>query len=165
MLILCVSLLIVVLDQWTKVRIQDALALGDRVVLIPGFLNLTHVQNTGAAWGVMQGLSHWLALLSIVMIVLLVVFRRHFILDTPAHRLVMGIMIGGVWGNLLDRVRLGYVVDFVDVHWGARHFPAFNVADAAICVGVGLYFVLQFLDREQDESSNKPVFRPANTAE
>ncbi len=149
--ILCASLAIVLLDQVTKAWVLHTMALGERIEVIPGLFNWSHVQNTGAAWGVMQGLSHWLVALSFVMLAAMIAFRRQLIGDTFYCRLVLGIMIGGVWGNLLDRIKLGYVVDFMDFHWKARHFPAFNVADAAICVGVGLYFLIQLAERKQDQ--------------
>ncbi len=147
--ILCASVAIVLLDQAVKAWVLSAMALGDRIVVVPGFFNLSHVQNTGAAWGVMQGLSHWLIALSFVMMATMIAFRRQLIGDAPIHRLILGVMIGGVWGNLLDRIKLGYVVDYLDFHWRSWHFPAFNVADAAICVGVGLFFLLQALERKQ----------------
>ena len=85
------------------------------------------------------GLNGWLALFSVIILVAIVRFRRAFLSDILIHRLALGLMIGGIVGNLIDRLRLQYVVDFLDFHWGIHHFPAFNVADASICVGVGLY--------------------------
>lgn len=141
---LCLSLLIVVLDQLTKWLVRVEFPLGHSIPVIPGLFNLTYVRNTGAAWGIMGGLNGWLAVLSIVMLVVIVVFRRSFLSDVPVHRMALGCMVGGIVGNLLDRVRLDYVVDFLDFHAAGHHFPAFNVADSAICVGVGLYVLSSF---------------------
>jgi signal peptidase II len=153
--VLLVSLAIVVLDQVTKVWVLRTLGLGEQVHVIPGFFSLSHIQNSGAAWGTMQGWGHWLVLLSILLIGGMLVFRRHFVGDTLFQKILFGVLMGGVWGNLLDRVKWGYVVDFLDFHWRGSHFPAFNVADAAICVGVGLYMVLQFRNaRRGADSSN-----------
>ena len=141
---LCLSFLIVVLDQLTKWLVRVEFPLGHSIPVIPGLFSLTYVRNTGAAWGIMGGLNGWLAVLSIVMLVVIVVFRRSFLSDVPVHRMALGCMVGGIVGNLLDRVRLDYVVDFLDFHAAGHHFPAFNVADSAICVGVGLYVLSSF---------------------
>ena len=142
--VLCLSFLIAVLDQFTKWLIRRQFLPGDSVTLVGGLFNLTYVRNTGAAWGMFGGLNFWLAALSVVMLVLIVVFRRSFLSDVAIHRVALGCMIAGIAGNLMDRVRLNYVVDFLDFHWGAHHFPSFNVADSAICIGVGLYIISSF---------------------
>ncbi|NQU40706.1 MAG: signal peptidase II [Lentisphaerae bacterium] len=147
MLILWVSAAIAVLDQASKYLIRDRFHVGDFIPVIPRFFDLHYVQNTGAAWGLFAGFSHWLVLVSVVMLVVLVVFRRSIMTDSLIHRCATALMIGGIVGNLIDRVRLGYVVDFLDFYWiergGPHHFPAFNVADSAICIGVGLYILTQ----------------------
>jgi signal peptidase II len=144
MFILCISFAVTFLDQATKHLARRHLAGGPRH-LIEGFFSLRYVQNTGAAWGMMEGLNDWLVVFSLLVLILLVVFRRSLLIDTFAHRLATGLMLGGIAGNLIDRVRLGYVVDFLDFHLQGRHFPAFNIADSAICIGVGLYIITQFL--------------------
>ena len=144
MLVLILSLAVALCDQATKYAITRHFYLSESIPLVPGFFNLAYVRNTGAAWGMLGGLNNWLALLSVVMLIGMVVFRRSFLTDITIHRCALGLMIGGIVGNLADRVRLDFVVDFLDFHWGLHHFPAFNVADSAICVGVGLY-LLSFL--------------------
>lgn len=148
MLILALSFLVVVLDQFTKYLVWQNLLPGREIVIVPGLFSLRYVQNTGAAWGILSGLSHWLVLMSVVILALLLLLRRHIMSDTPAHRIATGLMIAGIVGNLIDRIRLGYVVDFLDFYWNRSHFPAFNVADTAICVGVGIYIVSQWFTRE-----------------
>lgn len=147
MLILWVSFAIAVLDQFTKHFVQDRFHVGDYVEIIPRLFDLHYVRNTGAAWGMFAGFSHWLVLVSVVMLVVLVLFRRSIMTDSLIHRWATACMVGGIVGNLIDRVRLGFVVDFLDFYWleriGPHHFPAFNVADSAICVGVGLYILTQ----------------------
>lgn len=145
MLILCLSFLIALLDQVTKYLIRQNLLTG-RMVIIPDFFDLCYVQNTGAAWGIMQGLNSLLVILSIIMLGVLLVFRRSILQDTMVHRLATGLMIGGIIGNLVDRVRLGFVVDFLHFFWRNHHFPSFNVADSAICVGVALYIISQVIE-------------------
>jgi signal peptidase II len=148
MRVLFVSLAVVLSDQLAKVFVRRAFDLGESREIIPRVFSLSYVQNTGAAWGMMQGLNNWLVALSALMLAALLLFRRHVLLDTPLHRLAMGLMVGGIAGNLLDRLRLGYVVDFVDLYWRQRHFPAFNIADAAICTGVALYALTQWHSAE-----------------
>ncbi|MCE9614172.1 MAG: signal peptidase II [Lentisphaerae bacterium] len=149
--VLCLSFVIAVLDQLTKQLVLTRLDRDHGLPLIPGFFDLRYVQNTGAAWGIMQGLNGWLVVLSFLMLGLLVFFRRHFIAESALARVASGLIIGGIVGNLVDRVRLSYVVDFLFFYW--RHpqhsFPAFNVADSAICVGVGLYLIAQWRDQRR----------------
>jgi len=147
--VLCISFAIAFLDQATKHLVRKQL-LGGPVTVFEGFLDLRYVRNTGAAWGMMEGLNDWLVVLSLIMLAALIVFRRSLLLDTMCHRIATGLMTGGIVGNLMDRVRLGYVVDFLDFHWGVHHFPAFNVADSAICTGVGLYLLTQLFRRAPD---------------
>ena len=143
---LCVAVAVGAADQVTKLLVMRRLVLGDGIPLIPGFFSLSYVQNTGAAWGMLQGLNDWLVLLSVLMLVVIIVFRKHFVTEALSHRVAMGLMIGGIAGNMMDRLRLGFVVDFLDFYWrSSPHFPAFNVADAAICTGVGLYILSQIL--------------------
>ena len=144
MLALIVAILVTVSDQWTKLVVRADFALGESRPVIDGFFNLTYVRNTGAAWGILGGQNTWLTMLSVVMLVLMVIFRRSFLSDTWEHRLALGLMLGGILGNLMDRVRLGWVTDFFDFYLGSWHWPAFNIADAAICTGVGIYILSAF---------------------
>lgn len=141
MMVLLLSVAIVILDQLTKQWVMVRFCLGESLPVIPGLFNLCYVRNTGAAWGIFGGLNGLLVGLSVVVLLVLIFFRRSFLTDSLVHRLALALMMGGIVGNLLDRVRLQYVVDFLDFHWRIHHFPAFNVADSAICVGVGLYMV------------------------
>jgi len=144
MQVLLLSIVIVVLDQITKYLVTLKFHLSDSLVLVPGFFSLTYVRNIGAAWGVLGGWNGILVALSAVVLVLLIVFRRSFLTDSLIHRISLGLMLGGIAGNLFDRIRFQYVVDFLDFYWKNHHFPAFNVADSAICVGVGLYMISSF---------------------
>lgn len=149
MLVLLLSVAIVILDQVTKQWVAMRFYLGESLPVVPGWFNLVHVRNTGAAWGMLGGLNGLLVLLSLVVLLVLIFFRRSFLTDSLIHRLALALMIGGIVGNLLDRVRLQYVVDFLDFCWRNHHFPAFNVADSAICVGVGLYMVSALFPAKQ----------------
>jgi signal peptidase II len=134
---------IVVLDQVTKAVVRALLPLGSSVAAVPGILNFTHVQNTGAAFGFLNTADFPLKTVVIIVFAIAAVagvawyaaqLGRHQLVA----RLALALIIGGAAGNLLDRVLVGSVVDFVDVYWRTYHFWAFNVADSAITVGVGI---------------------------
>ena len=141
MLVLLFSVAIIILDQATKQWVMMRFYLGESLPVLPEWFNLVYVRNTGAAWGMLGGLNGLLVGLSLLVLIILIFFRRSFLTDCLVHRLALALMIGGIVGNLLDRVRHQYVVDFLDFCWQSHHFPAFNVADFAICVGVGLYMM------------------------
>lgn len=143
MLVLILSVSVAVMDQVSKTLVQANLLPTDVVSVIPGFMNIRFVRNTGAAWGSFQGNNLALTVVSVVMLGLLIAFRKHFGGRSVISRTGMGLLAGGIIGNLVDRIKLGYVVDFLDFHAFGWHFPAFNVADSAICVGVGLYVFAQ----------------------
>ena len=134
---------VVVLDQITKLIALARLVPGTPLGVIDGFLALTLVLNPGLAFGILAGVPigwRWIvALLSVVALVILVRVALRILPrgGWPDHGAI-GLIFGGAIGNLIDRVRFGAVVDFVDVHYRGWHWPAFNVADSAITVGVAL---------------------------
>lgn len=144
---LLVALGIVLLDQATKEWVRGAFALHESVPVLPGCFHLTYIRNTGAAWGMFSGQNLTLSLLAVVMLAALLVFRRKLLPPGRLHRLALGLLCGGIVGNLFDRLRLDYVTDFLDFFWRGWHWPAFNVADAAICTGVGIYLLGTLLAR------------------
>jgi signal peptidase II len=134
---------IVVLDQIVKFLVAARLGEFDSVVVIPGFFNLTRVHNTGVAYGMLDGVDFpgktvILALVATAALVGLAMYAAALAEDQRLTRAGLSLVIGGAAGNLIDRVRFGYVLDFFDVYRGGWHFWAFNVADAAISVGVAL---------------------------
>ncbi|MCB0322311.1 MAG: signal peptidase II [Bdellovibrionales bacterium] len=146
---------VLVLDQLTKYVAQQELLLGEIVPVIPGLFNFTLVYNPGAAFGLFGGLPDpWrqIVLFGVSLLALVVVFRfmRREAKDDPwAQAALSGILAGAV-GNIIDRVRFDSVVDFLDFYWGAYHWPAFNVADSAISVGVTiLIFRILFFPQPQ----------------
>lgn len=134
-------LLLVALDQATKHVVRASFALHESRPVIPGFFSLTYVQNRGAAWGILSGWGFLLVALAVVMLVVLARYRAKIFGDGLLGRIAFILLAAGIIGNLIDRAVLGYVVDFLDFFVGQSHFPAFNVADSCICVGVGLYMV------------------------
>ncbi len=136
------AIMIVLFDQATKLWVWSGFLLGEKRPVIPGLLNLRYVRNDGAAWGLFSGQRWPLIAVSLFMLALLIRHRHELVAFGRSGVVTLGLLCGGIVGNLLDRLRYAYVVDFVDLHWGTRHFPAFNVADAAISVGVALYLWL-----------------------
>jgi signal peptidase II len=143
---------IVALDQITKAVVLDRLALGVPVPIVDGLLSLTLVLNPGLAFGLLGGVPPaWRWLVAALSLVALAVLARVALRVLPdggwAGRLAIGLIFGGAVGNLVDRARFGAVVDFVDVYWRGWHWPAFNVADSAITVGVALLALRLLNDR------------------
>ena len=141
MLVLLLGLAILFLDQFTKQAIRTNLVYGDSIPVIDGFFNLVYVRNDGAAWNILSGHGIILILISFAVLVLLVVYRRAFLQEQISHKILFGLMIGGIAGNLIDRIRFGWVTDFLDFEFGSYHYPSFNIADSAICIAVVLYIV------------------------
>ena len=140
---------IVVLDQLTKWLALRFVSEYEPVTVIPGFFQLVNWRNTGAAWGILRDYNWLLTLISGVTLVALVLFRKSFGIQQKGPAITLGLIMGGIAGNFIDRLRLGSVVDFLGFHIGRHHWPAFNVADSAICVGVVLYIIFSW--RAADE--------------
>ena len=132
---------LVVLDQATKCLVRAHFALHESRPVIRGFFSLTYVQNRGAAWGILAGWRMALVALAAVMLFVLARYREKIFGSRAIGRVSFVLLVAGIIGNVIDRVWLGYVVDFLDFYIGTSHFPAFNVADSCICVGVGLYML------------------------
>lgn len=139
--VLLVAGAIVALDQLTKHLALERLVPGVPVTIVDGWLNLTLVLNPGLAFGLLASLAAgWRWVVAVLALAALAVLARVALGVLPTAgvpgRLALGLIFGGAVGNLVDRVRFGAVVDFIDVHWRTHHWPAFNVADSAITVGV-----------------------------
>jgi signal peptidase II len=135
---------VLILDQATKAWVLANLPLGGSIPVIPGFFDLTHVHNPGGAFGFLAGMSAEIRSLLFVAVSLLATgLILYFYWQTPIRQrfLAVGIslLFGGAVGNLVDRLRFGIVVDFLDLYVGSLHWPAFNVADSAITIGVVIF--------------------------
>ena len=144
-----VAITVVVLDQVTKAMIRPTLSLHESREIIPGFLDLTRVHNTGAAFGMLNAVDFPFktVVLSIVAAIALggvAWYAATVPLTDRLARLGIAGVLGGAIGNLIDRATSGYVLDFVDAYWNGWHFWAFNVADAAITIGV-IFMILDIL--------------------
>jgi signal peptidase II len=143
---IAIAISVIVLDIWTKALILARIDLHESVTIIPDFFQIVHVRNTGAAFGIGANASSKLVpmLLNFGAIAVFGVVVVYALRSAVSDRLLqtgLHLILGGAIGNLLDRFRFGYVVDFLDVYVGIHHWPAFNVADSAICIGIALLFL------------------------
>ena len=138
------SLVVIVLDQASKLAASALLRLHEPLALLP-FLNLTLMHNEGAAFSFLSGAGGWQRWFFTVLAVLVSLVILWWLLRLPRRETLMAaglaLILGGALGNVLDRLRLGYVVDFIDVYYERWHWPAFNIADSAITVGAILLIV------------------------
>ncbi len=142
---LTITAVVLILDIWTKWLVMRRIDLHEAIPVIPDFFQLVHVRNTGAAFGIGANADSRLVplLLNVGAIAVFCVVVVYALRSAVSDRLLqtgLHLILGGAIGNLLDRFRFGYVVDFLDVYVGTHHWPAFNVADSAICIGIGLLF-------------------------
>ncbi len=150
-----IAVTIILLDQISKLLVQQTLRLGEIIPVIPSFFNLTYVLNPGAAFGFLASApaairSPFFTAISILAALFIVYYRfRHPAISFPAA-LGLAFILGGAVGNLIDRLRLGMVVDFLDFYYGGYHWPAFNVADSGITVGVALMVFEIFMERGKE---------------
>jgi len=148
------AILIYFSDQLSKYWIASKLTYptyGEQagaIVIIRGFMNLVHVGNTGAAWSMFYGNSAALALLALLALAAIFVWRKAIGLKAIYTQLCFGLLCGGILGNLTDRILHGHVVDFIDLHFGTYIYPTFNIADSGICVGVFLYLFESFKSQD-----------------
>jgi signal peptidase II len=141
---------IAILDQLTKLLVVAQMELYETIPVIPGLLNLTHIRNTGVAFGLFNTAEFAykplvVSLLALAALVGVGLYATQLPAANRLARVGLALILGGAAGNLVDRARQGYVVDFVDAYWNDWHFWAFNVADAAITVGVGLLIIDLFM--------------------
>lgn len=137
---------VVFADQLTKAIVLNNLPLYQSLTIIPGLFDITHIHNPGGAFGFLAGSGAGVRKLVFVFVSLMaLVLIFWFYLKTPStHRFLaagFAMIFGGAAGNLIDRIRLGAVVDFLDVYVGSYHWPAFNVADSAIVIGIGIFLL------------------------
>lgn len=150
------GLAVLLLDQLTKVVVDWRFPLNWCMDVIPGFFNLVHVRNYGAAWGMFAGRTWLLGVVSLVAVVLLVANFRRMSEGNVFNEWILSIIGGGIAGNMIDRFFRGSVIDFLDFHWReVYHYPSFNVADMAISVGVCLYIVYAFFGKKKDGAAEE----------
>ncbi len=159
--ILTLALLIVGLDQLTKQLVLRFLGYAQEKVVVEGFFKFVHWGNTGAAWSLFRGNNEILAGVAVLALIILYCTRHHFDARTIPGQVAFGLIIGGIVGNLIDRLMVGHVIDFLYFYvqqrgGGEIGFPAFNVADSAICTGVGLVFLLTWRNERSARLNPSP---------
>jgi signal peptidase II len=158
-LFLAITILVVLLDQATKAWILTTLKLHEGFPLIDGFFNIVHVRNPGAAFGFLAGApplfrSIFFVAVTVAAIALILHYLRVNRIEEPYLVSALALILAGAVGNLIDRIRFGEVVDFLDVYIGSHHWPAFNVADSAITVGAGVLMAALFRRRKERTEVN-----------
>ena len=155
--------LILVLDQISKILVQYSIPFEssyfapDRVTIIEDFFYLVHIGNKGAAWGMFSEYSGILTLLSFAVLLFIFCFRKQLELHRGTVQIAFGLLIGGILGNLIDRIRVGHVIDFIDIHLPFTlpyilpygRWPAFNIADSSIVIGMLFYLLLSLSDTKK----------------
>jgi len=150
---------IVVADQLTKYLIVGTFMLYESYEVVPGFFNLIYTINPGAAFSLLADVdSVWRHIFFVVVglgaVVGLTIYHFKTSLKSRTYTIALSLICGGAMGNLIDRVRLGHVIDFLDFYYRSYHYPAFNVADSAICVGVGLFLLVNFSQIKDERTDN-----------
>lgn len=161
-LLIVVSLSVLFLDQATKLQVMQTMRLHESIPVVPGFFSLTYIRNPGAAFGLLasSGPLFRLVFFGVMSLFALGLLGTIFVrlrADEWLGHLSVAAILGGAIGNLLDRLRYGEVIDFLDFYIGRYHWPAFNVADTAITVGV-FFLILHFaLEKKEQEQTSEPT--------
>jgi signal peptidase II len=160
-----IAALVVVFDQLTKMLVDHFMNLHESRLLVDGLLRLTYVQNRGAAFGILSEAdlpyqSLLFAVVSLAALGAIAAYAWRLPARSRLPQTALALIMGGALGNLLDRARLGYVIDFVDAYWGVHHWPAFNVADSAISIGVVLLVVDILRQPHAGEAPQPPRVEP-----
>ncbi len=164
-IIALIAAAVIALDQYTKYLICANLGLYGRIEVIPGYLDIIHIRNSGVAFGFLKGFGTQYKTLSLIGVAAVAVFLLGFLIsqvrrDQKLQAFSLALILGGAIGNIIDRFRLGEVVDFVDAHWqDMYHWPAFNVADMAISIGIVLLLADELLLRKKPALQKKAVHK------
>ncbi len=152
-----IGVFVIALDQATKLAVDSWLVDRPPVVIVPGFFQLVFRTNTGAAFSAFREHPSVLTIFASCIVVFIFVWSIRLREPEQALRWPLGLILGGACGNLIDRVRLGHVVDFLDAYWSDHHFPTFNVADSSIFIGMCLMIWLSFTMPETHEDAESEV--------
>ena len=144
-----IAFFLLVLDQLTKLLVEKRMILGESIEVIKGFFSLTYVTNKGAAWGIFHGYGMVLFGIGMLVTIIAIVFLRKLCAGYPERYVAILAVLSGVFGNSIDRLFRGAVVDFLDFYIKDHHWPAFNVADCAICIGIGVYMLSVLIRPEE----------------
>lgn len=150
-----VSVIVLILDQASKIYIDRTMDLHSSITVVENFFNITYLRNRGAAFSFLADFRFRLPffiLVSLIAVVVIIAVFRKLRSDQRLSAVALSLILSGAIGNLIDRVRLGEVIDFIYVHWYEHYWPAFNIADSAICVGVFLLAIDMFLADQRQKT-------------
>lgn len=146
-ILLILTVVCLFIDQLTKYIVTENMNVADTIHIIRNFFRITYVQNTGAAWSIFAGNTIFLILISIVVLGIFI----HFLLKKDKlekdETIIYGVLMGGIFGNLIDRIRYGYVIDFFDFNFGSFDYPIFNIADIMIVLA-GIFLIIKILKED-----------------
>ncbi len=151
-----VTVISLILDQVSKIYIDSNFAIGESHAVIGNFFHITYVRNPGAAFGILSDSAMrvpFFLSISVIATLGILWYVRKVTADKQWQLAALGLILSGALGNFIDRSRLGEVIDFLDVHWYNYHWPAFNVADSAICVGVGIMLICTWHEERHQKQS------------
>lgn len=153
-ILIIVSALVLTFDQATKLYVAKTMELYSSISVIRNFFTITYIRNKGAAFSFLAGSDYRrpiLTLVSLVAIIAIIIFFRKLRPDQKFTAFCLSLIFAGAVGNLIDRIRLGEVIDFLSVHWHELYWPAFNIADSAICVGVVLLAIDMYFEEKRQK--------------
>jgi signal peptidase II len=149
-----IALVVLIFDQITKWIVDSQMAIGERITIIEQVLYFTSHRNKGAAFGILQGQMWFFYIITTIVIIGIIYYMQKEAKNSRLFGLSLALVLGGAVGNFIDRLFRGEVVDFIDTYIFGYNFAIFNVADAALCIGVGLLFVKMIMDERQKKESN-----------
>lgn len=145
-----IAVLVAIIDQLSKTVISHTMRVGDSIALIPGFLYITSLRNTGAAWSILEGKMLFFYVITIIVLIVVIYYMQKIGRYRPLLGTSLGLIIGGAIGNFIDRLIHGQVVDFIHVYIGSYSYPIFNLADSALCVGAVLLLIYSLKDSKKE---------------
>ncbi len=159
----CLTVVLAVLDQFTKYLVMQNMKFMESIPVIPGFFNLTYITNPGAAWGILSNRGILLLTISMIVVLLILVFYKELCCFWSERYYSLGLVFSGILGNTYDRIFRsteggicnGQVVDFLDFYIGSSHWPCFNVADSCICLGCFIFVLSNFIRPEDKDKSSR----------
>ncbi len=151
-----VTVISLILDQLSKIYIDSSFVIGESHQVISNFFHITYVRNPGAAFGLLSDSAiriPFFLSISVIAVIAILWYVRKVAAEKQWQLVALGLILSGALGNFIDRARLGEVIDFLDVHWYNYHWPAFNVADSAICVGVAIMLICTWHEECQTKNT------------
>lgn len=144
---LTLSLLIIcIIDQLIKILVVSNIAFATSLPIIKNFFRITYLQNTGGAWSILSGNIYLFIIITILIVCFIIWMIKKDLKKTNLKMITYGILLGGILGNFIDRIRLGYVIDYFDFNFGSYQFPVFNIAD--ICIVVSCFILILKFSKE-----------------